>query len=941
MTEAVKASGRKESFALDPVGITLRHIRQGTSSSSGAKEVLGVYYYPDPIGLNGKNGFQSGTYECKLEEEGSFSIKLPNTAGQDGLLHRERLAVISDAYYRPGDEFIEIWRDKDLLFVGTPVSYDLGFASITISGFSPFWLLKKTRETATGYWANAPRDVMENYLSLWQAVVGKDTDGDTYVYSAVAQTTTDGWEYTHGENAVDSGSLKLRSTGVAGSAGILISPSFEMPFGTKSPTPGCGWRMEARVNLKGIISEGGSLFNFFYIQLGSSGLGPVMEINPSTILCRGPASSPTDLVRGSYVPDGDHSLAIEYRGRWFYFYFDGKLVGLLEERERTNWTVYKKIKIVAAQNGTSQPIEATIYNVLLRRQRPFLRNPAQPGDYSLPGAPTPGGLEGHYHMDQDIWAQSNQEKVGKLLHPSREVDPASSDSGGLYQRRLDKAINFPSASLPNVWQPPGPPGGEHFSCRWVGSIYLDLTNYDFAMRIQSDDRGRVWIGKTRLGDEYIEDWNSAGHGITTFLGNWIKAGSASGSAPSGATGVLAGMKSGWYPIVIEYSDGDGIGQFAVEYQRSDGIGTWQSLGAPSHSGEGNYGLPATSLLQVSPIGIYQDNIQFESHYEAFRKVAETFGYQWIETPQSLESGLFPGYVAPTARVGRDTEYILDSLEATEVANQGNADDVADSILAEAQGLGDPSQTAQLTIEEFNLPSLGRLYFAQEQESLSDLNIESLVRQRAESLLALHLAPWEEIGARPQGRRSLVDKFPLAGALAEFKWEPGDGLRLDFPEINVSDVNPRQIQGINWPFVPDRLGIPTASFKQRPRNMKLTLRKMLRGTISSQRNYQGQLVKIIGALGGNTGAAVDAYSRCVTPVNLADIAKATLVVQVKTDASTWTIEVNGVATGLSFNNPGAFDITPWVTREGNNPRCYARGVGGTAAVECQIVLLIRV
>lgn len=934
LTNPLKGANRSERHTFDPVGVSLRHIKKGTSSSPGAKKIIDVYYYPDPIGLNGRQGFQGGSYERKLNEEGSFSLKFANAAGQDGALHRERFAVIADDDFRPGDEFIEIWRGNELLFVGLPVSYELGFADITITGYSAFWLLKKTRETATGYWVNAPRDVMEHYLSVWQAIRGTDFDGWNVAYSHGYQTTSDGlWEYVNSESSPDGSKLIMAPNKLGGGQVCVVGGdnlSFGPTYGTGGNTPHRCIRVEARLKLTGFKPDA-EMTPIIYMGLDSS--ETIMSLEPTGIRCfiEWAEGGGNVFVKSAIDENGTYHLAIERRDRWVYFFVNGALVATIKGST-------KSLNLSPNLVVRNSAYKAEVSLLLLRIQRPFLSNPNQPGDYVLPGAPTPGGLEGHYHLDQDIWASTDPTaiKIGKVLHPSREVDPASSETGGIYQRRIDSIISFPTGAPP-AWQPAGAPNGESFSCRWVGAIYLALDEFDYALRATSDDRCRVWIAKTRLNEEYINDWTEAGHGMLTTTGPWLKAGSEAAKAPSGSTGQLAGMKSGWYPIVIEFSQGGGAAGCIVEYTRSEAPGTWQYLGAGPGS---SFGLPADKVLKLSPLGLYQDNIQFESHYEAFQKIAAAFGYQWVETPQSLESGNFPGYVAPAARIGRDTEYVLDSIEATQVGNRGNADDVADAILAEAQGLGDPSQNTQLTIEVFNLPSIGDLYMAQEQESLSDLNLEALVLQRARSLLALHLTPWEEIGAQPQGKRSLVDKFPLSGELAEFKWEPGDGIRLDFPQVNVVDENPRQIQGISWPIVPDGIGVPTASFKQRPRNFKETLRTMLRGSIASQRNYQGQLVKVTGQLGGNTGAQdSDQYSRCSLPTDVSRVVSATLVVQYKTDASAWTIEVNGSNTGVKFTTSGRYDITPWVRRDASNPRCYARGVGGTGAVEVVVELLI--
>lgn len=926
----------KEEYVLDPAEIILRHIRQGTASSPGAVQVLGTYFYPDAVGLNGDQGFQSGNYERKVKEEGSFSVTFPNGPGADGVMHRDRFLVLEEEEYRPGDEFIEIWKDRELLFVGVPTAYKLSKSALVIEGVSPFWLLKLIRETTNSYWVSAPRDALEYYLSVWQEVVATDFEGFDGTYLFTTQETADGWKYI-GAQPSPAGGLQLKTKLGETSPELkkLFSPTFQI--GPTNPDSHESWRVEAFVNFVGIEGK----LNSLTLSLWKCASITVGKNSINANVFRTVAATYVDSFSNT-VRDGDHHVAIEGRDRWVYFYFDGRLVSILPQVP-INFTA-EYVSLAAEQSDATTAVTAQVYFVSVRRTRPFLSSAAHPGDYKLPGAPTSGGLEGHYHLDTDIPpppSPSIWEKFGRLLHPAREIDPSTSQSGGLYQRRLDSAINFP---VGESWMPPGPPGGALFSCRWVGAIYLDLANYDFAIRVQADDRARIWISKTRSGEEYLSDWTEAGHALTTTTGPWLKAGSTAASPPSGAAGKLAGMPSGHYPIVIEFSNTSSTGGIIVEYQRSDGVGTWQILGKPATATEGgNYSSPTSALVRLSPLGLYQENVQYESHYDAFQAIVEAYGYQWVETPRSLESGEFPGYVEVKNRVGRDTNVILDEFDGTEVAVQGNADEVADSIITEAQGLGDPGQATNLGLEVFNFDKAPHLFLAQAQESLGDINGESFLLQRARSMLALRREVWEEVGARPRGQRELADKFPLTGELAEFKWDPGDGVRLNFPEVKVKDKAPRQIMSLGQPFTPNGLGTPTASFRQRPRNFEQVLRKMLKQSLAQKRNYQGQLVVVSGALGGNAGPSVDAYSRVSMPINPSNIVTATLIVQTKSDTSEWTVEINGVSTAIKFQQPGRIDVTPFAKawESVKSPRLYARGIPGTGTATVQLELLIRV
>lgn len=119
--------------------------------------------------------------------------------------------------------------------------------------------------------------------------------------------------------------------------------------------------------------------------------------------------------------------------------------------------------------------------------------------------------------------------------------------------------------------------------------------------------------------------------------------------------------------------------------------------------------------------------------------------------------------------------------------------------------------------------------------------------------------------------------------------------------------------------------------------------MLKQSLAQKRNYQGQLVVVSGALGGNAGPSVDAYSRVSMPINPSNIVTATLIVQTKSDTSEWTVEINGVSTAIKFQQPGRIDVTPFAKawESVKSPRLYARGIPGTGTATVQLELLIRV
>jgi hypothetical protein len=196
------------------------------------------------------------------------------------------------------------------------------------------------------------------------------------------------------------------------------------------------------------------------------------------------------------------------------------------------------------------------------------------------------------------------------------------------------------------------------------------------------------------------------------------------------------------------------------------------------------------------------------------------------------------------------------------------------------------------------------------DQASDISDEQLLRQRADSLLALRAGPWEQITIDPTGQRRVVDTWPLTGDLALMKWEPGDGVRLDLPEIAQVDTLPRQLTGFTWPLKPDGVGSPTATWRQRARGAKDMLHRALKTGLQSQRTYQGQLITIDGGLGANpTSDSPTTASVLFLPAGTRPIALALRIVYLDGSGSA-EIEVNESATGQIVKQESPIDLTPF-------------------------------
>jgi len=880
--------------------VKVRHVKRSQSGTT----VLGTVYAGDWDGLAGRGGFVSGTFERRLYEEGTGTLRLPNAAGSDGRLHRDRFACLTDPGYLPGDEWLEVYEDGDLVAVWTPTGrQSKRRGELQISGEDATTLLKRTRESTVGYWNHAPRDVMEHYGRTWQVLFADEFDAaGQFTYSTSVQSTGGGfqpWSYERCETdqANYPGVVRLIGgpTGTSDDAVMTSAFTPAVEVGSTNPDPHGVFRVEAVVTPES--------FGTGYLTLAWQ--GGILQVSKT----KATVYNNTDFVTGLRLTDGQElHLAIERRERFSFFFVNGQMIG-----SAPNFVFGTSQSLWVRLSAVAMTVRARVASV---RYCSRLLIDDGDGDLALPGSPTPGGLLGDYYdYSQYVGTQGVTEGVKWVFLPQ---DPPAAT-------RLDTQVNFASANPP-AWRPSSMPA-EYFSARWTGSIYLDLSNADVALRVISDDDTKVWVGRTRAGEEVLSASSS------TTASTWLKAGSSSSSGPSGATGPLAGQASGWYPILVEYQQRTGAGGCQLQMETSAAVGTWAAV---------------TSNV-LSPYGIYRDLVRSESHYDALKNVADTFGYQWTCEPKSLESTKFPGRITPRTRIGRNTERVLDEPETVDIQADIDLDSRADRVLADASGLADPDGAAQLSAEVVDYPAaLTHLLLGESYESLSDISDRQLLQQRLNTLVTLRSAVWEEISARPPGRRELLDSWPLTGSLAEFAWSPGDGIRLNFPTVGVVDTLPRQILGLSRELTPSGMKPPAASFRPRPRSIKSLMREVRRTALLPQRNYQQQLATVVGSIGGHGASTggVDEYSRIALPADQSRIVKLELCVLQKSDASAWWAEVNLISgapvptnltvvgrydiSGLNIPAPGGFNVARLVT-----------GGTGTGNWIVQLQALVRV
>lgn len=877
-------------LTLQPAEVRVRHIREGTFAEAGAVSVLGVPYVPqDEAGISGPRGWVSGSYSEKQREPGEFTLTFPNAAGGTGGLHRDRFLVITKGEdYEPGDEWFEVYRGvNDLLFVGTPVAARLGPDRIELRGTDSFDLLKTQRVTTTFAMTAAPRDALEHFTGVIAADYAESFDDpiEHGIVYGTAQQASERWVSLRADpNSPPPGRVRL--TPVAGDgAGAYIRGG----KGDKTTTQRSHWRIEATVWVPVVPTAPSTL---------AVGLGAADAANDivahvhypgtganATIECHMPACSN---VAGSFTLTGSGRLhvAVEVHEKTAYYFVDGRLAGIQPVPDGAAIVGRPVVRVTLGAGAAAWPVD--VDDILVREWRPWLLRGAKKGDLHLPGLTAPGtalsgGLVGTYWSTVDASATGlgARWRAAPGFDPRREPEVRRVDP----QPRLNNAVVADQAAVHL-----GGATATNFMARWTGAIHLDLAAGDVALRVYADDRTRVWVGRTRPGEELINSWNDA-------VGESYRVGPALRSH-------LGVTKTGWYPIIADY--GQVAGSYNFRLERSVAGGPWQEV--PS--------------IALSPYGIYSADLRQDSHFEQVTAVVEAFGHQLRCEPRSLESGEFPGQLVPRIRMGRDRDIALSLGNATEMTNEIDASGVIRALLSDAQGVGDPENAATVTAERVHFPGLeGRPMVRSEYQSIGDISEPALLQQRLRSVLELRRRPWQETSARPQSNREIVPIHQLPEELDEFRWAVGDGVIQAEPRLAVRDLQHRQIEALTRSFTQQGLSLPQVAFRQRPRSSRADLRRLYRQVNVAARSYTPQLVTSSSGVKASPAQsyAPDDTARLPVPVASDALVSLRLVVLAVSGgtAPARTVHVNGVSTGIVVTGPRTVPLE--VARDGLLPR----------------------
>lgn len=605
--------------------------------------------------------------------------------------------------------------------------------------------------------------------------------------------------------------------------------------------------------------------------------------------------------QGIQVP-GPVTIRIVGRQDRIYVFVGGQLV--VDARRPAPYQPITSFDALVGGGGT-----AILDHVHAETLVPFAaRGPSARLDRRLPGIQPATGLRAQYYNAAATYAQNDymHRRLARLFRVEEEpatdrVEPTVAHAGGAA---------------------PGLPGA--FAARWSGAIYLDLAAGDVELQLdEALGPCRLYVGRTRRDEAAIDEWYEP-------FADWFAGTDVTPSANPAdhVTGSLrdhiGSSDSGWYPIVIE-----------LTYPGAD-VRLTLKKGAVG----GSYTtVPQTDL---SPLGVFAELVRLENHRQVIGDVAEAFGYQWRLEPRGLQSDEFPGQLTLAEIIGNQTDLIIDDEDlGTDVQVSGDAGDVIDGLLVDGAGTASSDGAGQLTVQAVDYDRAHEhMALRQTYESLAEISEDPLLQTRASSLLALRSSPNEQVGVRPRGQRDLVDTFPLTGDVARMDWRPGDGVRLQLDSVDVVDRTPRQMTTVAWSATPHALGVPTVGWRQRPRNARRALRRLVRSIYGPRRYYQGGRAIVTGTAGSSsTALATDGYSRVPLPATHNDVVKVFAVV--RTAGTGYRLEVGGTDLGADglIAGAGRYDITRHVVLSG--AQIYARLIGGSGTYELTLELWVRV
>jgi hypothetical protein len=906
-------------------GYTLRHVGPGADvwpNTPGSQYTLlqrnDMVARPLPSSpLPTSPDLVTGSWTGRLGDSGEATLTFPNKIASDGIAWRDRFDPTGHL------QFVEIYYNNELDYVGVIDQIPtIDQTQVQIHLADGWWMLKKAyvRDWIV---TQSPRDVIERGTGLWMPVVADDFPAGSTLSS---QWTVSGT----GTATIAPGGGCLLTPG--GAYDVLITSNLINIDATST------WRF--MVTMPTWVPNGDA--NSYLLITASAGSGTFANLNFSL------ASGASELSNssGTYIGSTPSSvsagqsvtLMLECDGEWLWGFVNGQLVACI----RTSFT--GETSLQAQVTAVNEPL--TVGQVILTAWQPFLQAGADKGDYVLPGDETTypyGGLTARYFNDSDLAPQTLADLLTLVLAPSRTQAYLGSGAPE-YMNQTDPQID--GQSPPGfAATSPGPGGGAlpYWTCRWFGAVYLKLSegNYTFSVTIPSSSLGfRLWVGATRFGQQLFDAWTLPLGGTNSAT---LTASSLAGTLPYGG-GTVA--RDGWYPIILEY------GAFSTAIAAPTLSFTppvsYTDPGGTALTGGSSVAIPSTSL---SPLGCVDQRYQGIAHYDLVQQTVQAYGYQASVEPHQLESGLFPGVLAPRVREGHDTDIVLqpdrgprqDGENILNYSSGLDATDFADSLWGNGAGLQNGNQ-GQMQGNVVDVPTmLGSLFDVQQWIDFSDASSPQLLQALLNSQLGLQLSPWQLLSADPNGRPRNSYTWPLPGSIAKMRWRPGDGLLIRAADINVWDTSPRQMLTFTRNLLPLGISSSNASFAERPKTQARILKQQLYKATRWARAYQRQLVQLTSLYTESVlTAGAQGGGSTVSLLPSDSVVQAWVRINANTAGQPLNLYINGVLFNTYTQVPVSVNIMSVAVP--NNPYgrllAYIVNSGGsTTTVDYQILLTV--
>lgn len=795
----------RQQEVIQPAPYRLRHVapKQTLEGEPGIIDPLGnavtvlskqLYAAPLPISRQPHSpDLTEGEDVMRLLDAGDFTVTFPNKDASDGQPWRSRFDDEGHV------EFIEIWKDDSLEFVGVIVKVVADRQKVTVSGFDGLFLLKKAYEQELVV-VIAPRDLMELVSMVALMLLAQAFEGPGHSFPP-------GWSASSKEGGT-----------VTFAPGAIITLPAAKAGGSLFAITGLSGRANSRWAIRVDYMLTGQI-PFLRNELELFGEGQAIHLSVregieatlsllNTTLGFELSVSAANLELGP----GTHSMVLECDGRWVSAYVDGRLIGLLPTPTVTLTELRTGAQRTAGAAGTT--VTVTINKVVLREQAPFLMRGATKGDYVLPGTSSTypfGGLHAR-------WFAAERPGDANWLQTVLAPDPRRTGYPEFVQTETALEVTEPPAGVPS----------EFFGVRFFGSIYLDFAhNATITLKFTVCKHGaiRAWFGKTQFGDQLVDSWAIGEERVVEVI---LKASTY-------------GAKAGWFPIIVEVARAaaPSLGTARLEVKAATG---WTDPGGTAIPSGTMTLVPTTSL---SALGCVDARIQGASHFDTLQETAKNYGYQFRAEMRQLESGEFPCQVIPRAHIGLETDEVIEADDVDRHAGINNysasfdSTDSATSMRGFGSGIAD-GKGSQIAFEAISLLDLeASLFDLQAWLGASDVAFPELLAALVEAQLGVRLGTWENVEGEPIARDRLADTFPLTGVLSQFKWLPGDGVRLWLSDVGVRDTANRQIMQVARKFLAEGRNSTSVGFRSRAKDAVYAIRQAVREATRPQRSYQRQ------------------------------------------------------------------------------------------------------